>query len=323
MASSEKKEEINQQASPWAPQAGALTSAFADAQNAYGTASKAVAPTDFTASFDPSQLATFKSMLGYANGNNTPATTASTGAALQGAGTAATTGALSGLSAFDPTKANNTQSLIDSANKYVAGQDIDGQVRDAMHTATETARDVTMPGIEQNAALTGNTNSSRTGIADGLVQRGLAEQSTNLGATLRNKAFTDGLGLASNTAQSNNASSLGAITAAASAGNAATNTGVNAGSTSIIDQGNLYTLANGGASGLTAAQQAQLNNAQQQYQSNVNAPYAPLNGLMSIIGSQNWGKNTTGTNTTTTTPSAFSVIGGLLGMGGQAKGLFG
>jgi hypothetical protein len=50
-----------------------------------------------------------------------------------------------------------------------------------MQGATETARDVTMPGIEQNAAMTGNTNSTRTGIADGLVQRGLAEQSANLG----------------------------------------------------------------------------------------------------------------------------------------------
>jgi hypothetical protein len=314
--SGSQKQETSQQTSPWAPQSGALTTAFSNAQDAYGKAAQAQAPTDFTAQFTPDQLATFKSMLGYANGNTTPGTTAATGAALQGAGTNATTGALSGLGNYDPTKQNNPQSLIDAANKFADGQNIDAQVANSMLPALQQARDVTMPGIEQNAAMTGNTNSSRTGIADGLVQRGLAEQSANLGATLRNSAFQTGLGLASSNANANNANTLGALTGAASAGTNAANSGVNAGSTSINDQGALYGMAGNAGQGEQASQQAYLDNLLKQYQSKTTAPYDALNGEMGIIGSQNWGSNSTGTQTTT--PSAWQVIGGLLGGAGNA-----
>lgn len=320
--SAEKDTSSSQQTSPWAPQAGALTTAFNNAQTAYNKASTATAPTDFVAQYTPQQLQTFTSMLNYANNNGTPGQNAATGTALSNAGTAATTGALSGLGAYDPTKLNNTQSLIDSANKYVAGQNIDGQVNNAMLNATQTARDVTLPGIEQNAAISGNTNSSRTGIAEGLVQRGLAQQSADLGATLRNNAFSTGLQLASNNANANNANTLSALTGAAGAGTNAANAGVNAGSQSINDQGNLFNLANAAGSGQQAASQANLDNQNAQYQSKVSSPYDALNGLMGIIGSNNWGSNSTGTSQTTESPSAWSVIGGLLGAAGQAKTLF-
>lgn len=307
-----------QQTSPWAPQAGALTSAFSNAQNAYGQASTAKAPTDFVAQYTPDQLATFQSALNYANNNGTPSQNSATGTALSNAGTSATTGALTGLGQYDPTKLNNTQSIVDSANKYVAGQDIDSQVRNAMLNATQTARDVTLPGIEQNAATTGNTNSSRTGIAEGLVQRGLAQQSADLGATMRNSAYQTGLQLASANANANNTNQLGALTGAANAGTAAANAGVNAGSQSITDRGNLFNLATQAGSGQQAASQANLNNQQAQYQSQVSSPYDALNGLMGIIGTNNWGSNSTGTSTSTSSPSAWSVLGGLLGTAGSA-----
>ena len=105
--------------------------------------------------------------------------------------------------------------------------------------------------------------------------------------------------------------------------NTATNTGVNAGSTAIGDQGNLYSMASNAGAGEQAANQANLTNEQQQYQAQTQDPYNSLSGLMSIIGSQNWGGSTTGNTTTTTTPSAWQVIGGLLGAGGSAAGTAG
>jgi hypothetical protein len=315
--SSTQEKQSTQQTSPWGPQAGALTSAFANAQDAYGKASTATAPTDFVAGMTPEQLSNFRNAIGYANGNTQPEQNAATGAALSSAGTAASTGALSGLSSFDPTKANNPAALIEAANKYASGQDIDSQVNNAMLNARQTARDVTLPGIEQNAALTGNTNSSRTGIAQGLVERGLAQQSTDLGASLRSKAFSDGLTLASNNAQQNNAQSLGALSTAASAGTNAANSGVAAGSQSIADKNSLLGIANDGGAGLQGSNQLTLDNLLKQYQSSVSSPYDALNGLMGIIGSNNWGSNSTGTETTTKTPSAYEIIGGLLGAGGS------
>jgi hypothetical protein len=316
-------QQTSSQTSPWGPQAGALTSAFSNAQNAYTQASQAQAPTNFTAQFTPDQLSTFQSMLGYANGNTTPGSQATAGATDTAAGTNATTGALTGLSNFNPASTNNTQSLIDSANKYAAGQNIPAQVANAMQTATQTANDITMPGIEQNAAQTGNTNSTRTGVADGIVQRGLAEQAANLSGTLQSNAYQNGLNLAETSANSNNANTLGALNSAGSIGNATTNTGVNAGTSSINNQGALYGMASNAGAGEQAANQANLTNQQQQYQSQVTSPYAALNGLMPIIGSTNWGGNSTGTSNTTTTPSAWSVIGGLLGGATQAAGTAG
>lgn len=294
---------------PWAPQAAALQSAFANAQNAYNQASQVKAPTDFVAGYTPEQLATFKDALGYANGNNSPANTAATGATLQNAGTNATTGALSGLAGYDPSKANNPQALIDSANQYVAGQDINAQVNDAMLNARQTARDVTLPGIAQNAAITGNTNSSRRGIAEGLVQRGLAQQATDLGASLRSKAFADGLGLASSNANANNSAALSALTARLSGGTDAAKAGVGAGSQAITDKGALLGMAEGGGAGLQASQQAALDNLLKRYQANVSSPYDALNGLMGIIGTNNWGSSSSGTATATKNPSLLDSIG--------------
>jgi hypothetical protein len=323
MSGSSKTEETSaQKTDPWAPQAGALASAFANAGNAYGTASHATAPTDFVAGMTPEQLATFRSAIGYANSNTAPGTASAVGSALAGAGTNAATGALSGLGSFDPTQLNNTSSLIDAANQYMSGQNIDAQVNNAMLNARQTARDVTLPGIEQNAQMTGNTNSSRTGIAEGLVERGLAQQATDLGGSLRSQAFRDGLTLASSNANANNASRLGALTSAAGLGTNAATAGVNAGSAGIANQGALFDMANAGGSGLQSSNQLGLDNLLKRYQSGVSSPYDALNGLMGIIGTNNWGSSGTGSKTTAKTPSMWEIVGGLLDAGGKAKTLF-
>lgn len=296
---------------PWAPQQGALTDAFGNAQTAYDKASTAVAPTDFTAQMTPEQLTAFNSMIAQGSDHSVPASQAAAGGALTTAGTSGVAGALSGLASFDPSKTNNTASLIDSANKYADGQDIDAQVRNAMLNATQTARDVTLPGINQNAAVTGNTNSTRTGIAEGLVQRGLAEQSTDLGATLRNKAFTDGLTLAQTQANNNNTGALSALSNSGVIGNAAANSGNAATNSSVTNNGILSSEQLAGATGLQAADQAKLDNLLKQYQSGTSSPYDALNGLMSIIGSQNWGQSSSSTNTGATSNTENGATNGV------------
>jgi len=323
MASSKQKttssETSTQQTSPWAPQAGALTGAMGEATNIYN-ANKNDAPSDFIAGFNPDQLATFRRMLGYGANTAPSDAQAAAGNTMLNAGVSGTTGALSGFQNFDPNAANNAGSLIADANKYVAGQDIDAQVNNAMLNARQTARDVTMPGISQNAARTGNTNSSRTGIAEGMVQRGLAQQATDLGASLRSDAFKDGLSLASNNAQANNASRLAALSGQAGTGTSAAEIGRGALSGSIDDMGKLFEISGVGGSGLRDADQAALDNKNamndQEWQN--------LRNYMQIIGSQVYGQNSTGTKNgtseTTSTPSGLQIAGGLLGAAGSLFG---
>jgi hypothetical protein len=75
-------------------------------------------------------------MVGYGSNTAVPEQPGANGTTLSNAGAAGTTGALSGYGSFDPTGSNNPGSLIDSANKYVAGQDIPSQVKLAMQGAT-------------------------------------------------------------------------------------------------------------------------------------------------------------------------------------------
>jgi hypothetical protein len=180
--------------------------------------------------------------------------------------------------------------------------------------------------MEQGAADTGNINSSRTGISEGLVRQGLAEQASGLGAQLTGNAYTHGLDLASNTNATNNAANLNAYNAEAGAGNAATNTGLDAYGNSISNQGNLFNLAGSGGAGLQSGNQAADTNAAQMYQASQTNPFLALNNYYNLIGGQNWGTNTTGTGTSTTTktPSMLDYISGGLGaVGSLAKGFSG
>jgi hypothetical protein len=316
--SSNKDTATTNKTDPWAPQAGALTTAFDAAGNALNTAQGATAPTDFTAQMTPAQLATFQQMIQQGGNTAIPDQQAATGSALQTAGTSGVQGALSGLSNYNAAGTNNADTTTSAAQKYVAGQDIPAQVRQAMQGATETARDITMPGIEQNAAIGGNTNSSRTGVAQGIVQRGLAENAANMTGSLSSQAYANALALAEKQQSENNTQNLGALSTAGQVGNTAAATGVGAGTASVANQNSLDSTAMAGGAGQQEAEQAKLDNAQQQYQSKISSPFDALKQYMGIVGTNNWGSNSSGTSNTTSTPSAWDTISGLMSSGGKA-----
>ena len=310
---------------PWAPQAGALQNAFSKADTALNQAQGAVSPTDFTAQFNPDQLATFRQMLGYTGNNTLPTATSANAFSNLSAGTNATNGALSGYNNFDPTANLSNPNVLSTAQAYMSGQDIPAQVRQAMQQGVETARDTTLPGIEQSAATSGNTDSSRTGVAQGIVERGLAENAQNLTGALTNNAWNNAITSAINTGNGQNAAVLQKLQSLGVLGNNASSTGISGASGSIGDQGNLFALAQNAGGGLQAADQANLTNQLQRWQQQTNGPFAALNNYMGIVGSNNWGgtKQIQGNSTTTTNPSAFSIIGGLLGGAGSLAGMAG
>ena len=316
----------SQQTSPWAPQAGALNTAFTDAGTALNQAqnSGVAAPSEYTAGLTPEQIATFQQMIGYGGADPLAGQQAATGTNLANAGANATTGALTGLGAFDPSATNNAAANIAGGNAYVNASNIPAQVAADMFGANQEANQVTLPGIDQSAAASGNTNSSRTGIADGMVQESLANQAAGLGSQLQANAFNTGAGLTSSTNQNNNAALLAALTGAAGAGNATANTGINDQNNSINNQGTLFNLASEGGAGLQSGNQATDTNAQQAFAGSNSNPFLGLDNYMNIVGGTNWGSNSTGTinSTTTTTPSMLQYIAGLMGAGGTlASGL--
>jgi hypothetical protein len=318
----DQQQQTHQNTDPWAPQQGYLTQGFNQAAGALTKAQGAPDPTGFVAQMTPDQLSTFQRMLGFGTNSNAGAAQGAAGNSLTNAGVGGVQNAITGYTNFDPSATNSVDNAIAGGNKYSAGLDIPGQVNAAMRDARQQVGDVTLPGIEANAAVNGNTNSSRTGVAQGLVERGLAQQAGDLSATLRNSAFNTGAALSTDIAGQNNASKLAALGGAAGAGGAAAGTGINALGQSVNTQGGLYDIANQGGAGEQANTQLGYDASNAAHQYGVNSPFDALNNYWKIVGSNNWGGQTQGTQSTqtTTTPSAWQVIGGLLGAGGSLMG---
>jgi hypothetical protein len=300
------KETTKSSQSPWAPQAASLANAFAGANSALDATRGAQAPTDFVAQFGPEQLATFNRMLSSARGVD-PTANFSAGSNMLNIGSAGAGGALSQLLGFNP----NVNSMIGDANALGDNPHISGMVDAAMRDANRTAREVTLPGITQSASLSGNVNNSRRGLAEGVVQRGLAEKAGDISANLRGAAYDKGLDLSS----SNMAQKLQALLGAGNLGGSLAQTGAGVQSSGIADLAALFGIETAGGAGLQAANQAQLDEGLAEFGSATSSPFAALKEYMSIIGSNNWGAE--GTSEKTSTPSALSAIGGLLGAAGS------
>lgn len=167
-------------------------------------------------------------------------------------------------------------------NPFLAGQ-IDAASQDVVRNLGENV----LTGNAAMAAGTGNSGSSRRAVMDAIAQRGAADRIANIASTMRGNAYTQGLGLANQTALANQQARLG------------TNS-LNAG---LMGQGaNLaYNLGQQGQAGLGQAYQTGLANTQaaqgagdyiRQYQqqvldtafSNQMNPYTGLQMYQSFLG---------------------------------------
>jgi hypothetical protein len=208
--------------------------------------------------------------------------------------------------------------------KYAGNQPIDAMTQAAMLSANQEAQNVTKPGIDANSAGSGNINSSRNAIQQGIVDRGLAQTAAGINANLQGQAYNTGLSLAEQNSEANNTNTLQNLMAQLSGGTGAVNAGTNANTGAVNDQTGIYNIANSGSAGITAANQAPLTNAQQAFTANTNDPFVALQNFYNLIGANNWGSSTTGTQNSntqgTSTPSVLQdIIGGVGAAGSLLK----
>ena len=310
---------------PWGPQKKALKYAFNEAKPAYqeSKAAQDMAPTDYTAGLTPEQINTYHQQLGYGWDQSSPILKKQFGDVNTALGSAGAIDSLNRLSQFDPSLTNNLGNTIAGANAYRSGFDIPGAVDAAMFDAKQTARDITLPQITNAAAGTGNINSSRTAIRQGLVDRSLANQAAALSADLRNKSYEQGADITRGINTDNVNTMLRALQASGDQGGNLAQLGSGQTTGSIADTGTLFALANQGGAGLREGQQAGLTNELQQFQGATTIPFEALRNYMGIIGNQNWGSTTNYSNqsTTTSTPSGLQTAGGIIGGIGSLFGL--
>lgn len=316
MGGSSKKTESSSSTSPWAPQQPYLIDAFAAAKDNYDTnMSQGAYSGDYVAPPSQQQYDVYGNAVstGYNNQDMNNGVMAQ-GAQTAKSGAFGASGALNNLAGFasaDPTAGN-----INKANQYAAGMDIPGAVKAGMFQANQNAATNDIPNLYRQAASAGGLNSDRAALSQGVVERGLAEQSAGLSAQMHNAAYTTGL----SNAQQGNAQQLQADSQLGSLGLGMLSQGDGAVTTGINNQANINNQITGGANGITGLNQSTLNNLMAKYNGGQEFSTQQLQNLMAIIG-KSFGTQSSGTSTTTNNPSILDDIGSVVGIGGKLMGM--
>ncbi len=291
--------------SPWAPQVPYLKSAFKNAQEAYD-ANMAAGPYtgDYVAAPNAAQYDQNGRAIDFANGagSNAVAGQLGAGSTLTGMGIGASGAGIAGLQgATGPNALGNT---ISGAQQVAGGFNVPGAVQAAMQSANQEASDSTLPSLYRGAAAGGNINSDRTALAQGVVQRGLAQQAAGLSSQLQNQNYQTGLQTALNQNQQNivGSAQLGSLgNQMSSLGNSATSSGMNSEALNAA-------LGSGAANANQQLDQSTLNNALAKWTGNQNFDFNNLSQLMSIIKGNYGGTTTTNGTTSGTTQQNPSLL---------------
>ncbi|PYF01676.1 hypothetical protein BJ122_11983 [Rhodopseudomonas faecalis] len=311
--STQSKQETNAVSAPWSVQQPYLQQAFSGASSALGKTNANTYSGQQVAQFTPDQLATFRRMSGFGADTGAASGTMATGAGVANAGASALQAAMKSMEGFAPQGGTDTN--ITAAGQYADNPYISGAIDAAMRDANRQVNEQALPGQQRSAALTGNTMSSKNALAQGVIQRGLAEKAADVSATMRQQAYQTGLGLAEQGRQFDNNAILDAMKASAATGGSAFSSGVDAVSSGIEQAKGLFDIANAGGAGQQQNTQNQIDDARTQKEYANSNTWQNLQNFYNIIGGNNWGG--TQNSTTTSTPSQMNTIGGLLGAGGQ------
>lgn len=312
---------------PWKVQQPFLTEAFNEAQSLYKQNKDTPGYTgDFIAGLTDQQKGLidggidFYNTTGANTGSNT--TNLSQGLLSSGAsGMGTTAGQLSELSNeilnSDPTGAN-----ISAASRYADNPFVSGMVDNAMLDARRQVAEGVIPNLYRGAAATGNLNSDRTALAQGVVERGLAEKAAGISSGLRGELYSQGLELSEQARSRNMAAGIDALSssgllydAMSGKGLSGTELGSGLSNDAISNALSLSTL-------YQQNNQDMLDNAMQKQTYAQDRPYDMLSRYYDLVGGNNWGQY--GTTTTKNQASPAQTAGMIIGsIGSLLKGASG
>jgi hypothetical protein len=308
---------------PWGPQGDQLKNAFGQAQDLFNSkkgTSWYGGP--LYAGLDPFTQQGITGTNDYATGAGQAAANSvqNSGLGMLGAGNQGMDayGRLAGMASQDPTGAN-----INSAGQYANNPYMDGMIDAASRDVRRNLTENTLPGVDRDAAATGNINSSRAGIAQGIAMRGAQDQMGDIASNMRGQAYQSGLGLAENARTAN----MGALGQAGSGLGGMYGLGLGAvGQGNSMNYGNLNAQIAAGQLNQQDAQ-GQMNADLQRWQGNDTRDQGLLQNYYNIIGANNWGGTTTTTQprpgllqTGLGLASAFAGMGGVPGIGSLLGG---
>jgi hypothetical protein len=302
-----------QASEPWAEQKPYLTEGFANAKIEYD---KAAAlgnyQGQYTANTNPFQTQGYNGAAQFAQGQGMNAS----GQMLQsgmgnmqygnqyGVNAQAQYGQLQGS---DP-----TQAIIGAAGQYANNPYMDSMVDAASRDVNRNLNEQQLTGLDLAASGSGNMNSSRTGVAQGIMQRGASDQIGDISAQLRGGAYNNGLNMGQSQYNQNINQQMNANGQLLTAGNYglnATGQGLNAGY-------NAQDATATAGAGLQNLDQNQINGSMAQFNNNQNNGLNLAGKYQSLING-NFGSTSTSTGTGSVAQGAMT--GALGGMGLYSK----
>lgn len=305
---------------PWAPQQKYLEGIFKNAQSAYKQSQANPYKGDFVAGYRPEQTNMFQGMINYANTSPLASMLQGQGTQLGTMGTGAVGYGLQGLQDFRP---NDTMGTIADAGLYADNPYMSGMVDAAMRDANRATYEEAIPQVRRNAAMSGNTNSSRTGAREAILERANMDRAADISSAMRGQAYQSGIGQA----QNQRAMEMSRLSDLANQGLGTAAQGAANWTGSLGAMGALFGLGNAGGEGLRAGDQAALDNDIAKYDARQQQIWGPLMNYYNLVGDKSWGGTTTARGTTNqftnsqNTASDAAVIGGLLtGLGGILPG---
>jgi hypothetical protein len=219
---------------------------------------------------------------------------------------------------FNP--ADPTQQNIQNAGAYSNNPNIDGAIDAASRDVTRNLTEVQLPGINRAAAGSGNTNSSRTGVAEGIAMRGAGDRIGDIASTIRADAYNNGLNLSEQGRQANMQGMLQGQTTGLDAQNVAVGRGMDLRNQGMQGTVNMYDLMGRAGDKYQQDQQGYASADQQRWEGQYNKPWDLLSRYMGAVGGTNWGSQTQ--NATTNPGSTMGAIQGALGGAAAGMGLY-
>jgi hypothetical protein len=147
----------------------------------------------------------------------TPLSAALNASGVQGA--QAISGSQGALSALQQQALSNpTQSLQADAQSYMNSAPVAQELQAANAPIQQTLSEQTIPGLNRQAAMGGNENSSRAGAAEALAAQGAATAEGTADSSILNNAYNTGLSTAANTYEQGLTTSLNAATSGGALG---------------------------------------------------------------------------------------------------------
>jgi hypothetical protein len=301
--------------SPWSKAQPYISGEFQPAQDALNDAlGMGVYSGPRVASLNPYQTQGADSTAAYANGNG--AATANqlfnTGTAMTNAGAGYGTNAQTLL---QQAQQDPTQGFLSTASQYANNPYVDGLIDSANRDVSRDLNETQLPSLAVGAAGNGNTDSTRTGVASAILQRGAADRMADTASNIRSQFFNQGL----QTAQSQyNANADRALNANQQVGNA-----FQLGSSALLNgqqaNGNNFDQLQAAGGVFQNQDQANINADMQKFNEQQQTPLNLIGQYMNVINGS-WGGqavNPVGPNSTA------AAIQGALGGGAMGAGLAG